>query len=164
MKLRATVGEREHDVRVERRDGSFLVEVDGVEHLVDARKLEADFYSFLFDNRSYEVSVEANAGQYRVRHGASVVEVSVADPSRGGREELRRSSGGPEVITSVMPGKVVRVLVAEGETVQPEQGLLVIEAMKMENEIGAPRGGKIKSIEVKPGQPVETGARLLVLE
>lgn len=164
VKFRARVGDNDHDVRVERRDGGFLVTVDGTEHLVDAHKLEADFYSILSANRSYEVSVEARGKEYRVRHGASVVVVSLADPSRGGRDELRSGSGGTEIVTAVMPGKVVRVLVAVGETVQPEQGLLVIEAMKMENEIGAPRGGTIKAIEVQTGQAVESGARLVVFE
>jgi biotin carboxyl carrier protein len=164
VKFTARVGEREHDLRIERRDGSFVVDVDGVEHLVDARKLEADFYSILVADRSYEVSVEASGNEYRVRHGAAVVVVSLADPSRGAREELRGARDGPEVVTSVMPGKVVRILVAEGESVRPEQGLLVVEAMKMENEIAAPRGGKIRSIEVREGQPVESGARLVVIE
>jgi len=164
VKFRARAGEREHEVRVERRDGGFLVAVDGVEHQVDARKLEAEFYSILYEDRSYEVSVEAEGREYRVRHGASIMVVSLADPSRLAREVLRGSSGGPEIVAAVMPGKVVRVLVARGETVEPEQGLLVVEAMKMENEITAPRGGKIRSIEVKPGQPVETGAHLVVIE
>jgi biotin carboxyl carrier protein len=164
VKFKARAGEREHELHIERRDGSFVVDVDGIEHLVDARKLEADFYSILVADRSYEVSVEANGNEYRVRHGAAVVVVSLADPSRGAREELRGTKDGPEVVTSVMPGKVVRILVAEGETVRPEQGLLVVEAMKMENEIAAPRGGTIRSIEVREGQPVESGARLIVIE
>jgi biotin carboxyl carrier protein len=63
-----------------------------------------------------------------------------------------------------MPGKVVRVLVAPGDDVQAGQGLVVVEAMKMENEIGSPRAARVKSVEVSPGQNVETGARLVVLE
>ena len=63
-----------------------------------------------------------------------------------------------------MPGKVVRVLVSAGDVVTIGQGLVVIEAMKMENEIGAPRAGRVKSVDVTPGQNVETGALLIVLE
>ena len=63
-----------------------------------------------------------------------------------------------------MPGKVVRVLVAAGDAVRADQGLVVVEAMKMENEIRAPRDGRVKSIDVAPGQNVETGSRLVVLE
>jgi biotin carboxyl carrier protein len=63
-----------------------------------------------------------------------------------------------------MPGKVVRVLVVSGDQVREGQGLVVVEAMKMENEIGAPRAGRVKSVDVTPGQTVETGTRLVVLD
>jgi biotin carboxyl carrier protein len=63
-----------------------------------------------------------------------------------------------------MPGKVVRVLVSPQDSVEAGQGLVVVEAMKMENEIGAPRAGRVKSVDVQPGQNVETGTRLVVLE
>jgi biotin carboxyl carrier protein len=161
--VRARVADREHEIRIVRREAGYCVTVDGVDHFVDAHKLEADFYSILVDRTSYEVSVEHNGDTYRVRHGASERIVHMADPSRAGREEARKRSG-PEAITAVMPGKVVRVLVVEGQTVMPEQGLVVVEAMKMENEIQAPHAGRIKSIAVQPGQAVETGAELVVLE
>ncbi len=163
MIVRARVAEREHDVRIVRRESGYLVTIDGIERLVDAHKLEGDFYSILFDGKSYEVSVEAQGDDYRVRHGAAEEIVRMADPSRAGREEARKGSG-PEAVTAVMPGKCVRVLVVEGEDVTQEQGLVVIEAMKMENEIPAPRAGRVKSIAVSPGQAVETGAELLILE
>jgi biotin carboxyl carrier protein len=152
-----------HEIVVARLDGSYIVTLDGVEHIVDARKLEADFYSILYDGKSYEVSVESAGPKYVVRHGAEEQVVELADASGGGREELRKR-GGDETIDSVMPGKVVRVLVSPGDTVRSGQGLVVVEAMKMENEISAPRAGRVKSVEVNPGQNVETGARLVVLE
>jgi biotin carboxyl carrier protein len=63
-----------------------------------------------------------------------------------------------------MPGKVVRLLVNEGDSVEEGQGLVVVEAMKMENEIGAPKAGRVNSIAVEAGQAVEAGAELLVIE
>ena len=63
-----------------------------------------------------------------------------------------------------MPGKVVALLAAEGDAVEAGQGLLVVEAMKMENEITAPRAGRVTAIKVKQGEPVESGAPLLILE
>jgi biotin carboxyl carrier protein len=63
-----------------------------------------------------------------------------------------------------MPGKVARVLVSEGDTVVENQGLVVIEAMKMENEIGAPRAGRIAAVNVEPGRTVEAGTTLVVIE
>jgi len=163
MKFQATVGETVHEIVIARLDGSYVVTLDGTEHIVDARKLEADFYSILYEGKSYEVSVESAGPRYIVRHGAAEQVVELADASRGGRDDLRKR-GGPETIDSVMPGKVVRVLVAPGDEVRAGQGVVVVEAMKMENEISAPRAGRVKSVEVSPGQNVETGARLVVLD
>lgn len=163
MKFNAKVGEAEHEIVVTRVDGEFLVTLDGAPHKIDARKLEADFYSILYEGKSYEVSVESTGARYFVRHGAYEQVVDLADASRGGREELKKK-GGLENIDAVMPGKVVRVLVAPGDDVLSGQGLVVVEAMKMENEIAAPRAGRVKQVEVNPGQNVETGALLVVLE
>jgi len=163
MKFKASVGGSEHEIVVTRVDADYVVTLDGVEHVVDARKLEADFYSILYEGKSYEVSVESLGAKYLVRHGAYEQVVELADASRGGRQELHKRSG-PESIDSVMPGKVVRVLVSAGDVVAAGQGLVVVEAMKMENEIGAPRSGRVKSVDVTPGQTVETGSLLVVLE
>jgi biotin carboxyl carrier protein len=163
MKFAARVGEKVHEIVVTRVDGAYRVTLDDAEHLVDARKLEADFYSILYEGKSYEVSVETAGPRYLVRHGAYEQIVELADESRGGREQIRKRDG-LENIDSVMPGKVVRLLVAAGDEVLADQGLVVVEAMKMENEIRAPRAGRVKSVEVRAGQNVETGSRLLVLE
>jgi biotin carboxyl carrier protein len=82
---------------------------------------------------------------------------------------MRRAAGsggvaGSPDVRAAMPGKVVAVLVEVGATVERGQGLLVIEAMKMENEIAAPRAGRVASIRVKPGQAVEAGEVLAVIE
>ena len=163
MKLSARTGQALHEVIVTRDDGAYVVTLDGTAHRVDARKLEADFYSILFEGRSYEVSVEAAGGRYVVRHGAHQQIVELSDPSREGRDELHRK-GGPEEVVSVMPGKVVRLFVAVGDAVQAGQGLAVVEAMKMENEIAAPRAGRVTEVAVAAGQTVESGAKLVVLE
>ncbi len=163
MKMTVRTGEREHEVTVERRDGQFRVVVDGKEHLVDVRPLEADFHSIMMEGRSYELSIEADGDRYHVRHGASQRTVSLVDATRRGREALGRAHG-PETVVTVMPGKVVRVLVAPGDAVEAGQGLVVVEAMKMENEIGAPRAGRVAAVEVEPGRAVEAGTTLLILD
>ncbi len=164
MRLTATMDGRSHEITVERRDGRFVVVADGVERILEARKLEGDFYSIVVEGRSYEVSVEPTDGGYHVRRGAACRTVRLADPSRKGREDLRAHGRGPEKVSSVMPGKVVRVMVGAGDEVARGQGLVVVEAMKMENEIAAPRAGKVASVHVEPGEPVEVGAVLVVLE
>jgi len=163
MKISAKAGNQVHEVMIEREDGLYVVEVDGTRHVVDAHKLEVDFYSILMDERSYEVSVEPVGDAYQVRHGASELLVSMTDPSRSAREG-QAADDGPEKLVSMMPGKIVRVLVAEGDEVTAGQGIVVVEAMKMENEVVASKDGKVQSLHVETGQTVEGGAILAVIE
>jgi biotin carboxyl carrier protein len=157
------VAATDHEVSVERDDGRYVVELDGRRIEVDAHKLEGDFFSILIGDRSYEVSVERRREGYHVRHGASERLVAFSDRSRRAREALGGADG-PARVVSVMPGKVVRVLAAAGDAVTQGQGLVVVEAMKMENEIAAPKDGTLKSVDVQPGQAVEAGALLAVVE
>ena len=163
MKISARTGTRVHEVTVERHDGSYVLEIDGNRRTVDALKLEGDFYSILMEGRSYEVSVEADGDRYIVRHGAAEQIVALTDPGRRAREE-RGATEGPQNVVTVMPGKVVRLLVGEGETVAAGQGVVVVEAMKMENEITSPKNGTVAAIKVAPGQAVEVGATLVVVD
>jgi biotin carboxyl carrier protein len=163
VKISAKAGQQLLEVTIARENGVYVVEVDGVRHEADVHKLEGDFFSILTGGKSYDVSVEPTRDGYRVRHGATEKLVTLSDPGRQARDGMRDSQG-PASVESVMPGKVVRLLVNEGDTVEEGQGLVVVEAMKMENEIGAPKAGRISSIAVEPGQTVEAGAALLVIE
>jgi len=160
----AKVGERLLEVSVERHNGEFHVEVDGKSYVVDAQKLEGSIYSILTDDRSYEVSVEVERDTYRIRHRAVEQTVTITDPSRRARETRGAETDGPQKISTMMPGKVVRILVAAGDEVEEGQGVVVVEAMKMENEIAAPRAGRVREVVVAPDQTVETGAILVVIE
>jgi biotin carboxyl carrier protein len=164
MKLAAMVGDRLHEIVIERREAHFLITVDGQPIEADARRLQGDYYSILLKNRSYAVSVEADGDSYCVRHGAAKQIVTLTDPSRRAREGGLAAGRGPTGVTSMMPGKVVRVLVREGDEVQAGQGLVVVEAMKMENEIASPKSGRVVSVQVEPGRPVEAGATLVVVD
>jgi biotin carboxyl carrier protein len=163
MKMQAQVDHKLHEIEIERDDGQYAVTVDGVRHVVDAQALESDFYSLILDGKSYEVSVAAERDAYLVRHGGFETSVRVADPARTARQRLGVVEG-PQRIESLMPGKVVRVLVEAGDAVVEGQGLVVIEAMKMENEIESPKDGTVKTVEVEPGQAVESGTVLVVVE
>jgi len=163
MRISARAGSEDYEVAVEARDGQYEVEIAGTRHHVDVRKLEGDFYSILTGGRSYEVSIEATRDGYLVRHGAAEQRIVLSDPGRRGREGLAAATG-PLRIQAVMPGRVVRVLVAAGDAVRAGQGLVVVEAMKMENEVAAPRDGRVRSVAVTAGQTVESGAELAVVE
>ena len=117
--------------------------------------------------RSYEVAVERRSNGERIVYvNGLAVPVSIVDP----REQLTRrrtavaAEAGPRSIVSPMPGRIVKVLVREGETVAALQGLVVVEAMKMENELRAPRAGQVTSVKVVEGMSVESGVVLIVME
>jgi biotin carboxyl carrier protein len=118
-------------------------------------------------SRSYEVAIDRRSNGERLVHiNGLAVPVSIVDP----REQLVRRRGaaaadsGPGSIVSPMPGRIVKVLVREGDTVAGHQGLVVVEAMKMENELRAPRPGRVTAVTVVEGMSVEGGAVLIVLE
>jgi biotin carboxyl carrier protein len=163
MKMQALLGDAVHDITIAREDGIFHVTVDGKKHEVDARRLDGHFYTMIMDGKSYEVSVECDGETCTVRHGAAEQRLEFADPGRVGGV-LGKKPDGPASIDAVMPGKVVRLLVAEGDEVEEGQGLLVLEAMKMENEVCAPKAGTVCGLAVEAGVAVESGQRLCVIE
>jgi len=162
VKISAKAGQQLVELTIERSNGEYVVEIGGERRRADVRKLEGDFYSILTGGRSYEVSVEPRGEAYYVRHGAAELLVTLSDPSRHAREG--RVKQGPDEVVTQMPGRVVRLLVAEGDEVEAGQGIVVVEAMKMENEIVAGKAGKVVSVRVEPGRTVEGGAVLAVIE
>jgi biotin carboxyl carrier protein len=129
-------------------------------------QVEPGLYSILLGARSYQARVSRAAStpeahEYNVRLGSEHYQVTIRDPRARRRGSNVGSSAGPLQITAPMPGKVVKVLVREGEEVTAGQGVLVIEAMKMQNELRAPRAGCVERIHAAEGAGVETGALLL---
>ncbi|HTS60878.1 MAG TPA: biotin/lipoyl-containing protein [Candidatus Acidoferrales bacterium] len=117
-------------------------------------------YSVLLDGRSYDAFVEeAPAGLIVSLHGFRF-EIEVRDPRRYSRAAAGRAGEGAQTLASPMPGKVVRVLAAPGDAVEAGQGILVIEAMKMQNELKASRAGKVLSISAREGATVAAGEPL----
>ena len=105
-------------------------------------------------------------GELIVYVNGIAVPVTIVDRRRWRRE--RRGDAGtgtqPRMIVAPMPGRIVKVLVQAGEVVQPRQGLVVVEAMKMENELRAPRSGTVAEVRVREGASVEANAVLVVLQ
>ncbi len=137
----------------------------------DLRQIgDLDLYSLLLDNRSYEVHVdETERNAYRVMvsgGGYEGFEVGIVD-ERTYRASLASGGlGGPSgdsAIKAPIPGLVVKVLVAEGDSVQTGQPIIILEAMKMENELRAPRDGVVATVKVKPGNSVNQGETLVTL-
>ena len=139
---------------------------DGPVVRVDAFKNPRTVYSILIGPRQYEGSVhEMEDGTLDVHVGTSAFAITAIDERRkllvgaGGM-----TASGRQQINAQMPGKIVKVLVSVGESVEVDQGLLIIEAMKMENEITSPIEGVVTEVEVREGDAVETDALLVVVE
>ncbi len=166
MAYLATLGDQTHHIEVQELDGNlYRVTIDGVERVVDGRQLSAHTYSLLVDQRSFTVDVTAKEDVYTVLCQGKSFRLKLLDERRlrpGG--QAPQEEGGEKEIRAFMPGKIVEILVAVEEEVTKEQGLLIIEAMKMENEVRSSSSGKVKEIHVTPGQAVEAGELLVQLE
>jgi biotin carboxyl carrier protein len=167
------VGGRLRQVVVARAGDGFAVTVDGHTRHVDAARIDAHSLSLLVDSvwpedtrRSYEVTVVADPeGQVTVRVGSTPVSATLNGRRRWGRRDEGGSAGsGPQRLVAPMPGKVVRVLVKTGDVVTSRQPVVVVEAMKMENELRAGRQGTVTDVHAREGMSVDAGALLLVIQ
>jgi biotin carboxyl carrier protein len=163
MIFEAAVDGRTLKVEVRGKSGRYTVILDDRPLDVDVVETGSHFLSLLIGGRSYEVGLLTTPRGYTVVLDHEVLEVELQDASRGALPRARAESGLAHV-TAPMPGKLVRVLVEAGQDVEAGQGLVVVEAMKMENELRATRAGRVKELLVREGQAVETGALLVVVE
>jgi biotin carboxyl carrier protein len=166
MNYIATIGDREVKVKVEEVGvARYQVTGDGKEYLVDAHQVQDSVWSILYGANSFEADVQRRGEDYEVLIGGDCYKFTLMNEQL---KALSRAGGkaaaGKALVTSPMPGKVVKLLVAEGEEVQADQGLIVVEAMKMENELKTAITGKVKEIFVQEGEVVESGTKLLLVE
>jgi biotin carboxyl carrier protein len=167
MAFIAKLGEQSYGVEIEEIGKSlYRVAIDGNEFLVDGKKTGRTNYSLIVDNRSFEIEVDNAEDEYRVLVDGRNYHVHLVDERRvrvgGGQSDIQLQ--GRQKVSVPMPGKVIAVLVSEGDSVERGQGLVIVEAMKMENEVRSPIGGTVKEVKVKSGDAVEGGAVLLVVE
>ena len=165
MMLHVTVGGRRRAVDVRREGERFLVAVDGRQQEADVKVINGVWSMLLAPARSYEVAFSASTDGAVIVHVDGVpVEVSITQTRRAGTAGSSTVDDRPQRVTAPMPGKVVKLLVKPGDTVHARQGLIVIEAMKMENELRARAAGRVSEVRVAEGTSVEAGAILVVLE
>ena len=176
MVYEVEVNGRRRQVVVHRVDGGFAVAVDGRQWTVDAARIDAQTLSLLIEGAPGQKGGPARALSHEVtlapiRGGELVVtvgDIPIAVSMNGRRrssttDEAAQGGSGPERLTAPMPGKIVRVLVKTGEAVSARQPVVVIEAMKMENEMRASRAGTVAEIHVRDGQSVDAGTLLAVI-
>ena len=166
VKLKAVIDDREHELTMRIDGGRVKAEIDGRVYDLELREPEPRCYLFLRDAEVHECRVnKAQDGGFDVSlHGRNHA-VTIIDPKRlrSGQDADRHHHGLAE-ITAPMPGKVVRVQIETGASVEKGSGIVVVEAMKMQNEMKSPRAGVVVSINVKPGDTVNAGDVLAVIE
>ncbi len=142
-----------------------VVRVEGRERGVDWVRAPDGRYSIIIEGRVYDLEAEVEGDTCAVTGRAGTHLLRIRDPRRlDASRNIEEGQAGLQRLLAEMPGKVIRVLVGVGDTVAYDQGLLVIEAMKMQNEIRAPKAGVIRSIGVSAGQTVSSGDFLISLE
>jgi biotin carboxyl carrier protein len=162
VKFIAREGDRDREVEVLRHGSGYRVRIGD-------QWLEADFVGVgryvhslrLEDGTQFSLVHHRDGNMHEISLGGATVYVEVIDPTAAKRRRRDDEMGASGVVKALMPGRVVRVLVAKGDTVRKGTGLLILEAMKMENEIQAPADGTVDELFVEPGQTVEAGADLV---
>lgn len=147
-------------------DGRFAVSLDGTTTEVDASFPESGVLHLIRDGEAFELDVQPTPTGQAVTLYGTVYEAAVLDERTRALRALGGfggPGGGDEVVSTSMPGKVVAVLVAEGEAVTKGQGIVVVEAMKMENELRAAADGVVKTVHVSTGEAVTGGVPLVTI-
>jgi biotin carboxyl carrier protein len=159
-----TIDGKSHKLELNRGDGRWSCRLDGRDLEVDAVLARPDVLSLRIGNNAYEVKSERVANDLHLWVGSARFAVEIRDPRslRG----LARSADdrGPRKIVAPMPGKVVRLLVRQGDEVEAGAGIAVVEAMKMQNEIKSPKKGTVQKILVNEAATVNAGDVLAIVE
>ncbi|MFY9618637.1 MAG: biotin/lipoyl-containing protein [Pyrinomonadaceae bacterium] len=168
MKLRAIIQDVEIDVEIRREAGQVFAKVDGREYLLEANPSPSGVSLLTADGQVFDCRIEghSSAGQpVDVFVGTDQYAVTLIDPKRlRSAAAANAEADGAARIVAPMPGKVVRVLVEKGASVEAGAGIVVVEAMKMQNEMKAPKAGTVVTLNVEVGATVNGGDVLAVIE
>jgi biotin carboxyl carrier protein len=165
MKFEVLINSTRRIIELERDADRWRISLDGDPSDADVVEIAPSIFSVLLNGKSHEIRVTPDpSGLLTLQTGRSEFTAEVIDPRawRGRRHGALEAEGRQQILAP-MPGKIVRVLVQAGEKVQAGQGLLVVEAMKMQNEIRSPKSGAVERLLVKEGQPVNAGQVLCVV-
>ena len=167
MELIGELNKQSYKIHVDRDDEhGYTVTIDDRTYSVNCLELMPNVYSMLHGDDSYEVRVhkDEKSGLIETNFHHDSFRVDIADPMKRLLEEsLGGGKQGDAVLEAPMPGKVLRLLVKEGDEVEEDQGLAVLVAMKMENELGSPKAGVVKKILVKEEDSVEGSTPLIIV-
>jgi biotin carboxyl carrier protein len=168
VKLKVLIGDREEELLLKVADGHVSAELGDRVYNLEVRETEPGCYLFFANTHVYECRVTERVKSreiFEVTVRGRNHEVTIVDPKRlrSGQNSDRHHHGAAEILAP-MPGKVVRVQIEAGASVEKGDGIVVVEAMKMQNEMKSPREGVVVSMNVKPGDTVNAGDVLAVVE
>ena len=167
MSYIAIINNKEYKIDVEEKGKNiFSFTIGNKNYSIDAVHSEHSLYSLIINGKSYEVDLDARDGVCNVLIKGEHYCINVINEKKKSLVAKAKefAAEGKQQITTEMPGKVARILVGKGQQVKRNQGVIVVEAMKMENELKTPKDGKVVEINVKEGETVEGGTVLLVIE
>lgn len=165
MTYEVIIDGKSYRLQLERADGRWQCRLDGREMQMDAVLTRRDVLSVLIGGRAYEIKRERTATDMHLWVGSARYAAELRDPrSLRGRKDGAGGEKGPRKLIAPMPGKVVRLLVVEKAEVEAGQGLLVVEAMKMQNEIKSPKKGTVQKLVATEGANVNAGDVLAIVE
>jgi len=154
-----------HRLELQKSEGGWECRLDGQPVPIDAVIPRRDVLSLLVGGRSYEIKRELTPTDLYMWVGNARFAVEIRDPrSLRSRQQAGGDEKGPRKIVAPMPGRIVRLLVAEGSSVEAGQGIVVVEAMKMQNEIKSPKKGVVKKMSARAGVAVNPGDVLAIVE
>ncbi len=165
MKLEISWGSENFEVEISGASTRTRVRVGGRELSCDWIRLPDECYSLILDRCVYDLSVDLDTNSCSVTGPRGILHFRISDPRRLSLQQgTEEGQAGLQRICAEMPGKIIRMLVRKGDRVAYDQGLLVLEAMKMQNEIRAPKSGVVLEVGVEDGRAVGTGDFLLSIE
>jgi len=168
MKYIAQIGGKEYTVEIIHKDGDVKISLDGKPSQVDLCEVSPGaLYSLILNGNSYELWARHTDEGWEVFGGGRSFLLQLADERAHRIASLRRTSQTKTEVVAVvspMPAQVVEVKVSPGQEVAKGEALIIVEAMKMENELTAPRAGKVREVLVKPEQGVEKEQALIIIE
>jgi biotin carboxyl carrier protein len=166
MTYDVVVDGKTHQVELAHGETTWLCNIDGQEMEVDAALTARDVLSVLVEGKAYEIKRERSLqGELHMVIGSARYAVDVQDPrSLRTRRSVAGSEAGPQKVKAPMPGKIVRILVNEQDEVKAGQGIIVMEAMKMQNELKSPKDGRVRKILTAEGSTVNPGDTLAIVE
>jgi biotin carboxyl carrier protein len=163
VKLEVETGGRLRQIELTRQGDRLECRIDGNLIEADVSEISPGTYSFLIGGRSIEARVEPQGSSLRIAAAGREFSASVSDPRRYRKSGGGRLAEGRQNVIAPMPGKVIRMLIKNGDAVAAGQGIVVVEAMKMQNEVKSPKAGRVEKLIVAEGQAVNAGDILAIV-